>query len=105
MLHQKHRNSLLEAAGLRTLDGLTKLAGEHAQNFRQLIGSGGRAMVPKFKVRIGTACTGSGADLASMLAMKKALAAADIEFEFEYVFNCEKAGTKRNWILALHDTL
>ena len=108
MLQQSVRERELSAADLRTRGGLSKLAAEHVQNFTKLMGPGAtkRDIAPRFKFRIGTACSGSAADILSMLAIQEAMAKEDqAGFEFEYVFNCEKNASKRNWILALHNVL
>ena len=47
------------------LDGLGALAKEHAAAINQLLGSGGRTLVPNFKVRVAIACSGSAADRAA----------------------------------------
>ena len=108
ILHQKVRTQPLPAASLRTLDGLKDLAAANSENFKHLTTHskhGSRPTVPPFKIRIGTACTGSSADLVSMIAIKQALADSGTDFSFEYVFNCEKDGKKRPWIAELHKVL
>ena len=80
----------LRAEAMKDLDGLTDLASEHLQNFQKLIGTA-RSIVPPFKLRIGTACTGSSADLMSMVALQRAMDKAyPGSFSYEYIFNCEK---------------
>ena len=81
----------LRAEALKGLDGLTDLAFEHLQNFQKLI-CPARSIVPPCKLRIGTACTGSSADLMSMVALQRAMDTAypGSNFSYEYIFNCEK---------------
>ena len=79
----------LKSTELRGLDGLGALAKEHAAASNQLLGSGGRTLVPNFKVRVATACSGSAADRVSMAAVKAAVSPVCPDFDFEYVFNCE----------------
>ena len=104
ILHQKVRQQTLHATDLRTLKGLTDLATQHFENFGKLRSGICGPMVPKRTLRIGTACTGSSADLISMIAIQKAaLAALCADFTFKYVFNCEKTAFKRQWIAQLHN--
>ena len=95
----------LKSTELRGLDGLGALAKEHAAAISQLLGSGGRTLVPNFKVRVATACSGSAADRVSMAAVKAAVSPVCPDFDFEYVFNCEIKPNKRHWISALHETM
>ena len=94
ILHQKVRTHPLPAASLRTLDGLKDLAAANSENFKHLTTHskhGSRPTVPPFKIRIGTACTGSSADLMSMVALQRAMDKAYPDsFSYEYIFNCEK---------------
>ena len=103
ILHQKVRQQTLHPTDLRTFKGLTDLATQHFENFGKLRSGICGPMVPKRTLRIGTACTGSSADLISMIAIQKAaLAALCADFTFKYVFNCEKTPYKRQWIAQLH---
>ena len=101
MISQQMRQKRIKAEDLRNLDGLTNLAKEHFGNFEQLIG-GGRTLAPMFKIRIGSACSGSSSDLLSVIAIKRALAQTYPGVEFEYVFNCEQDSKTCAWIMALH---
>ena len=69
---------------------MEKLATQHFQHFNELLNQM-RPLLPNSKLTIGTACTGSGADVLTMNAIAAA-AAADPDgkygrFEFEYVFH------------------
>ena len=94
-LQRQLSNKPLNADKLRKLDGLKQLAAEHITNFNQLHGSDGRAIAPNFKIRVGSACTGSPSDCVSLAAVESAAKATNPEFGFEYAFNCEKAGNNR----------
>ena len=103
-LQHKMRQVLLPAEKIRTLEGFEELAAEHLGAFQQLLGPFGRSIVPKRTLRIGTACTGSAADAISMSAIEHAFSRrfGRGSYKHEYIFNCEKANTKRKWIKALH---
>ena len=105
MLHHKVTNATVTAKQLRGLGGLTTLAEQHFENFEQLIGEGKRTMAPMFTIRVATACTGSSADICSIIAIQRALAATYPGLGFEYVFNCEIKPLKRQWIMALHECM
>ena len=100
-MSQQMRARTLKAKRLRNLDGLTHLAKEHFYNFERLIG-GRRTLAPMFRIRIGSACSGSSSDLLSVIAIKRALAQTYDGLEFEYVFNCEKDSKTCAWIMSLH---
>ena len=104
MLQQHVRNVLLPAAQLRTLKGHAELATDHLRYMRELIGSDGRSLVPTRTLRIGTVCTGSGAEVISLVAIEHAFSQifGRSSFSYRYMFNCERNAVRQRWINALH---
>ena len=86
---------------LKNGTALPKLAQEYCQSFLGLLGSAKRLAPPR-RITIGTACSGSAADLLSFLALEKAYQVHVPDFEVEYLFNCESHAGKRKWGMALH---
>ena len=95
----------LEADDVR--DGaLAKLAKEHLSEFKSAFGGESQhAMGPNREVRVGTACTGSGTELFSLLAILEAFRDECPELKFKYMFHCEKNPSKRRFVQVLHKHL
>ena len=77
------------------------LAREHCESFLKMLGSTDR-LAPARRITVGTACTGSAADLLSFLALGKAYRQHVPAFEVAYLFNCESSRTKQKWGMTLH---
>ena len=90
-------------SGASLADGtaLLALAKEHCDAFVKRLGSKDRS-APAPRISIGTACTGSAADLLSFRALEAAFQAHVPGFEVAYEFNCESKPFKRKWGMALH---
>ena len=88
-------------ASLADGTALPVLAKEHCDAFVKLLGSEDR-LAPARRISIGTACTGSAADLLSFRALEAAFQAHVPGFEVAYEFNCESKTFKRKWGMALH---
>ena len=85
---------------------LPLLAGEHLLNFRNALGAEcERRLAPNCEIRIATACTGSGAEVFTLLAIIEAFRSICPELRFTYVFHCEKASNKRLFVQELHKHL
>ena len=76
----------LKADGLKDMEGLTKLAEEHALLFSKLLNDPLRPLGPNRKLLVASACSGTGADMLSCIAIRKALGSLLPDLEFEYVF-------------------
>ena len=91
------------AAALQNGTALPLLAQEHCNSFQQLFGPGSAGrLVPDRRITIGTACTGSAADILSFQALELAYQEHVPGFEVAYTFNCEMSGFKRKWGKMLH---
>ena len=88
-------------ASLADGTALLALAKEHCDAFVKLLGSKDR-LAPARRISIGTACTGSAADLLSFRALEAAFQAHVPGFEVAYEFNCESKPIKRKWGKTLH---
>ena len=90
-------------SGASLADGtaLPALAKEHCDASVKLLGSKDR-LAPARRISIGTACTGSAADLLSFRALEAAFQEHVPDFEVAYEFNCESKPFKRKWGKALH---
>ena len=103
-LEEQLQAKVVPAREWKTLTALQTLADDHFENFRSVI-SRNRPLCPNQVLTIGSACTGSDADLASAVAVTKTLRKECPGFGFKYVFHCEIDESKRNWIRAFHDAL
>ena len=103
-LHKAMRNTVLKSDQLKDLNGLAKLAKEHARNFATVLAED-RQIAPNTTLYVGTACTCSAQDAVCLAAIKRALEKICPELDFQYKFNCEIKDNKRSWILALHKML
>ena len=102
----------MQAADLKTMDGLPKLAREHAANFMHLLGcdrSGKtrsrRHIVPNHEIRVASCSTGAGTERLVFRAIQIAISEMSrnsADFAFKYVFACEISSYKRQWIQAFH---
>ena len=91
------------AAALQNGTALPRLAREHCESVRQLFGPDcADRLAPARRITIGTACTGSAADILSFHALEVAYQQHIPGFEVAYTFNCESSGFKRKWGKALH---
>ena len=88
-------------AELQDGTALPLLAREHCKSFLKILGSPDR-LAPARRITIGTACTGSAADILSFHALEQAFQDHVPSFEVAYLFNCEATGFKRKWGKALH---
>ena len=91
---QHIREQRFKAADFKTMDGLPKLAREHAANFKQLLGcdrSGKtrsrRHLVPNHEIRFASCGTGAGTELLVFRAIQIAMSemsrnSADFAFKF-----------------------
>ena len=68
--------------------GLSKLAREHCEAFRELLGPGVK-LSPNRAITIATACTGSAGDVFAMEALLNAYRDEATDFGVEYIFNCD----------------
>ena len=80
---------------------LPLLAREHCVAFLHMLGDPAR-LAPNRQVKIGTACTGSAADLFAFSALEEAYHQYAPRFEVSYAFNCESNPGKRQWGIKLH---
>ena len=104
-LQKDAQATILEAASLRDVKRLVALAADTARRFGQAFQNKCRRLGPNRKVPVCSACSGSGADIFTLLAIMKALAPLCPQLEFEYQFCCEKVEQKRKFIRALHKVL
>ena len=74
--------------------GLERLAEEHLQSFAELLGTVAKG-APNRVITVGTACTGSAADIFVFAAAEKALREAFPDIRFQFLFNCEINDKKR----------
>ena len=81
--------------------GLERLAQEHLQSFASLLGTVAKS-APNRVITVGTACTGSAADIFVFAAAEKALRDTFPHIRFQFLFNCEINEKKRKWIQKLH---
>ena len=85
---------------------MDKLARQHLHNFYQAFGPEcTRRLGPNRKVRIATGCTGSGAEVFSLLAIVEAFRSICPKLLFEYVFHCELNQKRMQFVRALHKHL
>ena len=88
-------------AGLQDGTALPLLAREHCESFLKILDSPDR-LAPARRITIGTACSGSAADILCFQALEQAFQHHVPDFEVAYLFNCEASGIKRKWGKALH---
>ena len=80
--------TVLAAEDVRT--GLSKLAVQHVVHFKEALAkASARALAPNCTVKVATACTGSGAEVFTVLAVIDAFRGMCPNLKFEYVFNCD----------------
>ena len=91
--------NVVPAEDLQSLKALNTLACEHFKNFKSVI-STNRPLCPGRIITIGSACTGSNADLASAISVAQTLRQLDPKCGFRYIFHCEIDEQKRGWIQA-----
>ena len=104
-MHSELDKQVIPPADFRDVEGLVKLARDHLNNFTKLIPTLSRGFFPSEKLRVASACTGSGQDAVMMAVVEQALARQYPGFGFEHVFSCEKEGRKRAWLRHLHEEL
>ena len=93
---QECSSRTVAAAALQNGTALPLLAQEHCNSFQQLFGPGSAGrLAPDRRITIGTACTGSAADILSLQALELAYQEHVPGFEVAYTFNCEMSGLKR----------
>ena len=88
-------------ASLADGTALPLLAREHCVAFLHMLGDPAR-LAPNRPIKIGTACTGSAADLFAFSALEEAYQQYAPRFEVSYAFNCESDKGKRQWGKKLH---
>jgi len=88
----------LGASGVAEPTWLNNWAEQHLSNFRKALQDSDRCIAPNRELRVATACTGSGAEAFTLLAIAKAFRKTGLahSLKFNYVFHCEK--TERNII-------
>ena len=62
-------------------------------------------MAPNREIRIATACSGSGAEVFTILAVVNTFRKLYPGLRFTYKFQCEKNNEKKKFIIALHEAL
>ena len=83
------KQKVLDASSCKN-DALPKLAAEHLQQFRDALGAEcTRRLAPNRMILVATSCTGSGAEVYTLLAIVEAFRAAYPGLRFEYVFHCD----------------
>ena len=80
---------------------LPVLAREHCASYLKMLGCPSR-LAPAREITIGTACTGSAADVLSFDALAAAYQEHVPYFQVAYLFNCESNNQKRGWGMQLH---
>ena len=104
-MHSELDKQVIPPADFRDVEGLVRLASDHLKNFTKLIPTLSRGFFPAEKLRVASACTGSGQDAVMMAVVEEALAGQYPGFGFEHVFSCEKENRKRGWLKHLHNQL
>ena len=92
---ETNKTRVVRAKELGGLQGLERLAEEHLQSFSELLGSVAKS-APNRVITVGTACTGSAADIFVFEAAEKALRKTFVNIRFEFLFNCEINDKKEN---------
>ena len=92
---------VVSAESLQDGTALPALASAHCDSFLKLMGSKER-LAPNRRVTIGTACTGSAADVLVFHALEAAYQAYVPSFEVAYEFNCESSAFKLRWGMTFH---
>ena len=106
--NQRHcENKVLPAATVRGSCWLNNLARDHYNSFKETFqfGRPNFCMAPDGEVRVATCCTGSGAEVFSLLAVVDTLRTTYPDLRFNYAFHCEKQGQKRKFLNKLHQVL
>ena len=106
LMREQQLQKELKAAEMHNMSGLRDLAHDHLNNFEQLFGSEiQRRMAPNRVIRVATACTGSGAEVFTLLAIINTFRHTYPALKFSYVFHCEKVPQKRQFVKSLHREL
>ena len=99
------KQNVLTASSVKN-DALPNLAAEHLQHFRDALGTEcTRRLAPNRVIRVATSCTGSGAEVFTLLAIVEAFRTSYPGLRLSYVFHCEKNSTKRRFVQTLHEHL
>ena len=82
---------------------LNNLAEQHLSNFKEALQGSDRCIAPNRELRVATACTGSGAEAFTLIAIATAFRNTGFAhgLAFNYVFHCEKSKGKRNFVRAM----
>ena len=85
---ETNKMRVLSGKDLTKTQGLERLADEHLQSFAELLGTVAKS-APNRVITVGTACTGSAADVFVFAAAEKALRKTFPNIRFQFLFNCE----------------
>ena len=99
-LRQELRVSETSPCTFSGMSGIETLAKKHMESFKRLLPSA--RLAPNREIRIGTVCSGSFADCVSVVAFMHAVRTEYPDFRVRYMFHCEKAAKRREWIMRVH---
>ena len=99
-LRKELRASETSPCTFSDMGGIETLARKHMESFKRLLPSA--RLAPNDVIRIGTVCSGSFADCVSVVAFLRAVRTEYPDFRVWYMFHCEKAEKRREWIMRVH---
>ena len=83
------------------------MAKQHLKTFRVAFGNNDRRMASNRELRVASACTESGAEVFTLMALAAALRDTGLPhaLKFKYVWHCENNKWNCNFVKGMHHTL